>query len=374
MSDDIEIMANGSAAFVYGKVPGWHSLGAVAKPGATCAELREQAGHFPVGEHKCFTADGSVIDGYKHLVRTDGKDLGIVAESYKVHQAETLWDLYVEPYMRDGRLSLDAAGNLAGGRKIWVCGKIESLAVDVTGKGDIVLPYLSFASSYDGSLKTEVMFHDQRIVCANTLAMARNSDATKMVSAKHTRHSALKLEQIAASIALETQDFAANTAAYALMARTPLRAAELESYVKAVFTPEKSDNEDSAKRLIKSIEALVKWTDTSYADAGDRLASMVEFPSLTESPRDSILDDILDAATARVMDIVETPNRTGGVSQGARGTVWDVYNAATEYLSHERGRSAETRIEALWFGPAYAQSVRAFDVAFAMAKGAPIPR
>jgi phage/plasmid-like protein (TIGR03299 family) len=371
--DDIEIRANGKASFVFGREPGWHGLGAMAPEGASLSEIKALAAHFPVCEKAIHTADGSIIDGYKQIVRADGKSLCVMPSTYEVHQADTLWDLYVAPFMADGRLILDAAGSLSDGRKIWVCGRLESLAADVTGKGDICLPFLSFCSSYDGTLKTEVLFHDQRIVCANTLAVARNSAASKLLSAKHTRHSALRLEEIAKSINLEARDFSANTEAYRAMAATKFNSSMLDGYIKAVFTPSKADSADAAKRLIKQIEPLVRW---SQADAIEAISSMVDFPTTGEPSvqSDPYLDEILARAEASVMEIVETPNRATGVAVGSRGTLWDAYNGVTEYLTHERGRGADTRLEALWFGPASLQAQRAFDVAAAMAKGAPIPR
>src|SRR4051812_18939460 len=35
---------------------------------------------------------------------------------------------------------------------------------------------------------------------------------------------------------------------------------------------------------------------------------------------------------------------------GVRRTWWAGYNAVTEYLSHERGRSQHNRLNSLWFG------------------------
>lgn len=376
MSANIEISkATGAASFVWGRQPGWHKLGKQAQPGDTITDLQARAGHFPVNEGKVYRADGTAIDGYKYLCKSDGTELCIMPSTYEVHQAHKLWDLYVSPFMATGRTSLDAAGSLDDGRKIWVCARLEGLAADITGKGDTVLPFISFCSSYDGSLKTEVLFHDSRIVCANTLAIARGSKATKAVSAKHTKHSVLKLEQIAESINLESQDFSANVKVYQAMTRTPFSANQLAAYIRAVFTPAKVEDEDGAKRLLKQIEPMVRWSSMDLDAAHDRIVAMADLPAGPATPVvDSILDDILARAEDQVMEIVETPNRVGGVSQLARGTMWDAYNATTEYLTHERGHGPASRLESLWFGPAAVQASRAFDVARAMATGAPMPR
>jgi phage/plasmid-like protein (TIGR03299 family) len=373
MSHDIEITTHG-ASFVYGngKKPGWHGLGAMAAESDTIEDMQVKAGHLPVAGQSMFLADGTKVEGWKAIVRADGKQIATMRDSYEITQAARLWDLMIRPFMASGRVNLECAGSLDNGAKIWACAQIPSLAKDITGKGDIVLPYVSFASSYNGKLPNMAFFHDGRVECANTLRIALDSDATRLVSVKHTKNSPAKLETVAASLDLEARDFTANVKAYQAMAATRFNASMLDSYIRAVFTPEKSGDDDAAKRLIKAIEPLVIWSGTDLAAAQDRLLDMAGLPSAgTEIGAGA---DIIDRAYEATMEILETPNRVGGVSNMARGTVWDAYNATTEYLSHVRGRSAETRMDALFFGPAAAQSARAFDVAHAMARGAPLPR
>ena len=61
----------------------------------------------------------------------------------------------------------------------------------------------------------------------------------------------------------------------------------------------------------------------------------------------------------------------GGDLPGVRGTYWGAYNAVTEYLSHDAGRSrdpvesARQRLEALWFGKGAETADRAHQLALA---------
>lgn len=74
-----------------------------------------------------------------------------------------------------------------------------------------------------------------------------------------------------------------------------------------------------------------------------------------------------DATTARPKALEDLPmwqrldaiwqgDAIGSDLPGARGTYWGAYNAVTQYLSHDAGRSrdpvesARQRLEALWFG------------------------
>lgn len=50
-----------------------------------------------------------------------------------------------------------------------------------------------------------------------------------------------------------------------------------------------------------------------------------------------------------------------------RGTLWAAYNGVTEHLSYARGRTAETRMDSLWFGDGSLLNQRALEVALEMA-------
>jgi hypothetical protein len=54
------------------------------------------------------------------------------------------------------------------------------------------------------------------------------------------------------------------------------------------------------------------------------------------------------------------------IGKGNSGTsVWDVYNAVTEYTSWERGRSQDGRINSLWFGESAKLNQKALETALA---------
>src|SRR5690606_10854332 len=54
----------------------------------------------------------------------------------------------------------------------------------------------------------------------------------------------------------------------------------------------------------------------------------------------------------------------------SRGTLWGAYNAVTEYITHERGRSDDARVESAWFGEGARLARRALDVALEFARAA----
>ena len=52
---------------------------------------------------------------------------------------------------------------------------------------------------------------------------------------------------------------------------------------------------------------------------------------------------------------------------GVEGTWWAAYNGVNEYLNYEKGRTANNRIDSLWFGLNANSNKRAFDTALALA-------
>ena len=51
-----------------------------------------------------------------------------------------------------------------------------------------------------------------------------------------------------------------------------------------------------------------------------------------------------------------------------RGTVWQAYNAVTEYITHDYGRSDDSRLQAQWFGATATMGKKALDLALAAAQ------
>jgi hypothetical protein len=52
----------------------------------------------------------------------------------------------------------------------------------------------------------------------------------------------------------------------------------------------------------------------------------------------------------------------GSDIQGVAGTRWAALNAVTELVDHERGRTANTRMESAWFGTGSALKNRALEL------------
>lgn len=324
-----------SGVFLHGE-PAWHKLGHVVDGTMPAREAFALGGAlFEVQPRPVYNGLGDEIEGYRGITRVDnGAVLSIMSESYEPVQNESL--LRVAEALRED-VEMDAVCVLAEGRKVTFTATIRGAAGQV-GRGDEIRQNLVGATSHDGTVAFQVLFSPVRVVCANTLAQAlgrASADTVRRI--RHTRN------------------------AGALIARLP----EIIDVQRGSFTA----GIDELKAM-----AAVSCTDQQFADY---VAGV-----FAEQMRGTVNDKRGDEGTARprtVRDLSawETLERkwsgalVGGDLPGVRGTMWGAYNAVTEFLSHDAGRSrdpiesARVRLESLWFGKGAEMTDRAHTLALA---------
>lgn len=119
----------------------------------------------------------------KVLFRSDTlAPLSVVSNRYKVVQPEAVLKFYRD-LVSVGGFTLETAGVLKGGKKLWALAK-TGLQSDVKA-GDTMKAYLLLATSCDGTLCTTAQFTSVRVVCNNTLQLALGDNAG-VVKAPHS--------------------------------------------------------------------------------------------------------------------------------------------------------------------------------------------
>jgi phage/plasmid-like protein (TIGR03299 family) len=304
----------------FGKAP-WHGLGTALTEGdlydweRTC----QKAGlAWEVELAPLVTADTQDKVQHKAVRRkSDGRVLGVVGPRYAVLQNHDAFGWF-QPFLDAREAALHTAGSLRHGSRIWVLAKLNRDPL-VIAQGDEVDKYLLLSHSHDGSLAARVGFTPVRVVCANTLAMAHGSDASKLLRVKHTRDVHENLANIREVINLANAEFQATAEQYRLLARKSINQADLQRYVQKVL---KVEDEREASPRMRNI--------------------MEEIAALAEAGRGNDLPSV-------------------------RGTYWTAYNGFSEWLSYSRGRSQENRLNSLWFGDGANLNRQALEVALAMA-------
>jgi phage/plasmid-like protein (TIGR03299 family) len=178
----------------------WHGLGQLMVPNQSIEDWQAAAGmdyEVQRGYVRYATERGQNADQMKVvkdkvvLFRSDTKDaLGVVSDSYKVVQPREVLEFFRD-WATAGGMTIESAGVLFGGKRYFATAKMAA-GVCVDGYSDRVVPYALLSTSADGSLATEARWTTVRVVCNNTLSMAREGKAAVRV----THRSEFKPEEV----------------------------------------------------------------------------------------------------------------------------------------------------------------------------------
>jgi phage/plasmid-like protein (TIGR03299 family) len=314
MPHEVETMA------FFGATP-WHGLGTrlAEEDLYDVARTCEKSGlNWDVELVPLQTADTQAKVAHKGVRRkTDGRVLGVVGPRYTALQNKDAF-AWFQPFLDAREAALHTAGSLREGSRVWVLAKLQREPL-VVAPGDEVEKYLLLSHGHDGSLAVRVGFSPIRVLCANTLALAHRSDASKLIRLKHTKDVLENLANVREIMNAADAEFTATAEQYRLLARRSINQQDLRKFVKRVLKVEGQD--EISTRTENVIERIIGLFETGR---GNNLPSV-------------------------------------------RGTYWTAYNGVSEWLGYERGRSPQTRLDSLWFGDSANLNRYALQVALDMA-------
>jgi phage/plasmid-like protein (TIGR03299 family) len=326
MSHEIEFNeTTGNAnAFFVGE-PAWHRLGKVFEEGTVldvptaikAAGLDWNVRLQPL--HMMYDGEDMPVPGYATVRDSDRSVLGVVGPTYQPLQNADAFGWF-QPFLDAGEATLEAAGSLRGGKRVWVLARIKGMEAEVV-PGDPVLTYALLSNGHDGTMAIRAGLTNQRVVCANTLAMAHGDASSKLFRIRHTSKANEALNLVRETMNVIKAEFEATTEQYRALARYGVRTEDIERYVRKVFSPKVVkgglEQEDTCDRLMPKIVRLFE------EGAGNNMP-------------------------------------------GVRGTAWGMYNAVTDFLSHERGNNDDNRVNSLWYGDSKRVNANALAAALAM--------
>jgi phage/plasmid-like protein (TIGR03299 family) len=249
--------------------------------------------------------------------KTDGAILGAVGKKYTILQNRDAFRWF-QPFLEAGEAALEVAGSLKGGTRIFVLARLTREPL-VVGTGDEVLRFVLLSHSHDGSLAVRLGWTPIRVCCANLLALAHRSEASKLIRCKHTKDLRQNMNNIRDMMNLANQEFEATAEQYRLLARKSVNQADLKKYVRLVFKVK--DDAEPSTRLKNLMDGVIRLFEVGRGN---------DLPS-------------------------------------TRHSLWTAYNAVTEHLSYFRGRNADNRLSSLWFGDGANINRHALDIALEMA-------
>jgi phage/plasmid-like protein (TIGR03299 family) len=313
MTANVETMA------FAGEVP-WHGLGTPIDGTDTFWDGFSKAGlDWNVSTEPLFRENGEKVAAQASVRDTDGRVLGVVGPRWTPLQNADAFKIF-EPLVDSGDMALHTAGSLRNGERVWVLCQLNLDNSEIV-KGDEIRKFALLSNGHDGKLAVHFGFTPIRVVCANTEAMARESEASKLIRVRHHRFVKENVEKLRDVMDLANQEFEATCDQYRFLASRAINKSDLEKYVKIVFDVHKKDPEEVStrqKNILTNVEGLF--------------------------------------VTGKGNDL-----------DGVRGTYWAAYNAVSEYLNYEKGRNEANRMDSLWFGQNGVMNRKALDVATALA-------
>ena len=319
---------NGRDAIAFvGELP-WHGLGQRLTEGADVGTWKREAGldwqvkearvHFnrviplSAGSEAC-TEEMVEFPGRKALYRADTMvPLSIVSDAFKIVQPGEVVEFFRKLVESHG-FRLETAGALRGGRRIWAMARI---AEEIKVMDDIVQPYCLLSTAYDASMATWARLCTTRVVCANTIAMAETEKGA-IVRVPH--NATLDFDDVRLQLGLALSSWE----------RFKVRAFKM------------------AEREMTDVEAA---------------AFLRELLGLKDADEPK--------GFARILQLFKGA-QMGSDKKSTRQTLWGVVQAVAEHVDHNPwSRSADTRLDAAWFGYGNDLKVKAFKNALAVVEPA----
>jgi phage/plasmid-like protein (TIGR03299 family) len=308
---------DGQFAMMYvGEVP-WHKLGTKLDHPATAEEAIEAASlNFTVEKLPLKTeALDLPVQSHFATVRTDTNQvLGVVGSRYVPIQNEQAFTTF-DALVGEGEAIYHTAGALGKGERIWLLAKLPDY-IRVKGN-DLVEKFLLLTNSHDGSSVVRVKLTPVRVVCENTLSLAL-SGVEQEVRIRHTAHASERMKEAHEILGLTNKLYEELDLIFNQMSSIRIDGRVLTDYVKKVFPDPPTNGHIHRKNPIRE----------------------------------------------KVFELAHT----GKGADLAPDTLWNAYNAVTEYVDYYRQVSADesTRLKSIWFGSGERIKKHAFKLALDM--------
>jgi hypothetical protein len=246
---------------------------------------------------------------------------------------------------------------LDNGRVIWVLAKLDA-GFDICLEGglqDRTDMYCLMSSGYKSGFALQIDLTSVRVVCMNTLRMARNAAAKEGARYRHVHNTAWDESKKQAAInMIEAAHQAAEDyhEAAEILAAAKVPYAITEAFTVELMQPRLLDE-------IKGRIALEAMIDGGMDDATRDLklgAAMLNAIAGGKETLDS------EKFSQPVKQILKCVDRQPGAHATA-GTLWGDLQAVTYFTDHIRGNSVQTRLQSAWYGDSAQVKSSALDLA-----------
>lgn len=311
---------DGKYCMAYAGETPWHGLGTKVPGDLTPEQMLKAAGldwevekvptYFHYGNKRIKTGDSALVR------KTDGHLLTTVSDNWNSVQNKVAAQFF-DGMVAEADASMETAGSIDDGRKVWMLAKIKSESFDMFKGKDVIEPYWLFVNPHLYGWSTSVSLTAIQVVCNNTLNLSLNSTKSdKIIRVNHRREFVVEEVQQMLGVTREKMRLYKESAKF--IASKKANKEDIVEYFKRLF-PVVTSKEDSKKEMSKTANIAL---------------------------------DIMD--------------QMPGANLGT-GTWWQPYNAVTFTVDHLAGRSDNSRLNSAWFGEGRKKKVKALEAAVEMA-------
>jgi phage/plasmid-like protein (TIGR03299 family) len=333
--DDIAKIA-GRDSFGYAGARPWHHKGTLV-PGVMTVEEALKVGNldWEVEKRSIMTADTEMvtipnvfaIGRVGPEVNTLGDKKFIPFEStvkgrYTIVQNADAFNFF-NSAIAEGAACIETVGALGNGEKVFAMAKVPGGFEPI--KGEHMERYILLSTSHDGSANIMAAFTTIRVVCWNTLSAAiseasgktkkKNKGGSNLVKIRHTKSAQKRIDEAHMVLEASSAYWDRLADSYAAMANKDMTRLDVMDFVGKMFPGKKV-------KLPSSKGGFVEVEQVSTRTANNR---------------------------TKVMNLFE--GEAIGSTSAISGTSYQMYQAVTQYIDHERSIRKDTdRWEASVFG------------------------
>jgi len=278
MAHNLATDANNNARMVSLRENPWHGLGTVInEPMAGLDFLKAGRLDFQVvTSHWVATVNGKqfISKDRKGVFRqdTDGTtvELGTVGNDYHVLQNAEMIQIF-ENLSKGGQITYETAGALFKGETVWILARIPELKFsiknDKRGFGvatDDSIPYMMITSGHIGNQALVVSPTVVRVVCNNTLRMAKKDIATRkkhkkgcMYSIRHTSKMPIAIKAMEHYFQEMIADFKWNHEMHQALAQVEVTEGQVMEFFNFMVDPKVDETKDESATLSKQQETNI---------------------------------------------------------------------------------------------------------------------
>lgn len=231
----------------------------------------------------------------------DARVISTVGASYEPVQNARAFEFF-EPLINSGKVQLETAGEIGGGKRVWVLGRINQ-DPDVIIGDDEVNRYIMFGNAHDGSMCIHVGYVPIRVSCINMLGTLKGHQSTRLIKIRHNASVHDNIDRVQEIMNNADDDFQKTMEAYRTLAHKQITVSQLEELVKTTFSPPPKVNK--ATGLIEAVTYDKK---------------------------------VIVSKVVQLFEESETNN-----TPEIKGSFWAAYNAVTEFTTWQQARKPERR-------------------------------